>query len=49
MHVKNNLKVGFYYSGMDWFFDRDYMNFAIPSDAIMDYKGERIKLPKTHF
>ena len=43
----NNLKVGFYYSGMDWFFDRDYMNFAIPSDVIMDYKGKRIKkLPK---
>ena len=32
---------------MDWFFDRDYMNFAIPSDVIMDYKGKRIKkLPK---
>ena len=44
---KYNMKVGFYYSGMDWFFDRDYMNFAISKDIIVNYKGEKVSnLPK---
>lgn len=43
----NGVKVGFYYSGMDWYFDRDYMNFAIGSDNLVNYKGEHVtSLPK---
>ena len=29
---KHGLKVGFYYSGMDWYFDRDYMNFSLQNN-----------------
>jgi len=43
----NDIKVGFYYSGMDWYFERDYMNFSVQSDVLMDYKGQKVKtLPK---
>ena len=43
----NDLKVGFYYSGMDWYFDRDYMNFSLDKDKQMNFKGEWIdSLPK---
>ncbi|WP_322607503.1 alpha-L-fucosidase [Pontiella agarivorans] len=43
----NNLKVGFYYSGMDWYFIRDYMNFSFDPNKKMNYKGEFVStLPK---
>ncbi|QBG46731.1 glycoside hydrolase [Verrucomicrobia bacterium S94] len=43
----NNIKVGFYYSGMDWYFERDYMNFSMQPGDIVNYKGEHVKsLPK---
>lgn len=43
----NDLKVGFYYSGMDWFFIRDYMNFSFDPSKIVNYKGEFVtSLPK---
>ncbi len=43
----NNIKVGFYYSGMDWYFERDYMNFSYDPKILINYKGERVKsLPK---
>lgn len=43
----NDLKVGFYYSGMDWFFDRDYMNFSFDPNKQMNFKGEWVdSLPK---
>jgi alpha-L-fucosidase len=37
---KNDVKVGFYYSGMDWYFDRGHMNFALGDEKKMNYKGE---------
>ena len=37
---KNDVKVGFYYSGMDWYFDRGHMNFALGGEKKMNYKGE---------
>jgi hypothetical protein len=44
---KNDVKVGFYYSGMDWYYDRHYMNYAIGGDTIIDFEGkERDKLPQ---
>jgi len=43
----NGLKVGFYYSGMDWYFIRDYMNFSFDPQRKMNFKGEWVKtLPK---
>lgn len=43
----NGLKVGFYYSGMDWYFDRDYMNFSFDPNRKMNFKGKWVKtLPK---
>jgi alpha-L-fucosidase len=33
---RNGLKVGFYYSPPDWFFDRDYMNFLYGGAARMN-------------
>jgi alpha-L-fucosidase len=43
----NGVKVGFYYSGMDWYFDRDYMNFAVGSDDLVNFRGEHVtSLPK---
>ncbi|MEO0796810.1 MAG: alpha-L-fucosidase [Verrucomicrobiota bacterium] len=38
----NDLRVGFYYSGMDWFFDRDYMNFGYGDGIKVNYKGEHV-------
>ena len=29
---------------MNWFFDRDYMNFAISKDIIVNYKGEKVSI-----
>ncbi|ADE53561.1 glycoside hydrolase family 29 (alpha-L- fucosidase) [Coraliomargarita akajimensis DSM 45221] len=44
---ENDIKVGFYYSGMDWYFERDYMNFSMQPGTIVNYKGEHVKsLPK---
>lgn len=44
---KYDMKVGFYYSGMDWYFDRDYMNFALGNNRIINFKGETLShLPK---
>ena len=40
---KHGLKVGFYYSGMDWYFDRDYMNFSLQNNVLINDKGERVK------
>ncbi|MGC6505419.1 MAG: alpha-L-fucosidase [Coraliomargaritaceae bacterium] len=43
---EHGLKVGFYYSGMDWYFIREYMNFSITKDRIVNYKGEFVdRLP----
>jgi alpha-L-fucosidase len=33
---RNGLKIGFYYSPPDWFFDRDYMNFLYGGAARMN-------------
>ncbi len=36
----NNMKVGFYFSGTDWWLDRDYMNYYFSSgDAGWDFQG----------
>lgn len=43
----NDMKVGFYYSGMDWYFIRDYMNFSFDPKKKVDYNGEFVSsLPK---
>lgn len=43
----NGIKVGLYYSGMDWYFERDYMNFSMQPGVLVNYKGEKVKsLPK---
>lgn len=43
----NDIKVGLYFSGMDWYFERDYMNFSMAPGKIMNYKGEFVtSLPK---
>ncbi|WOO40744.1 alpha-L-fucosidase [Rubellicoccus peritrichatus] len=43
----NDIKVGLYYSGMDWYFERDYMNFSYDPSVLVNYKGEKVKsLPK---
>jgi len=43
----HGLKVGFYYSGMDWYFDRDFMNFSFDENKKMNFKGEWVdSLPK---
>ncbi|MHC5102190.1 MAG: alpha-L-fucosidase [Planctomycetota bacterium] len=43
----NDLKVGFYYSGQDWYFEREYMNFSVQPGTIVNYKGECVdSLPK---
>jgi len=33
---KVGLKVGFYYSGPDWYFDKDYMNFLLGIGPMAD-------------
>ena len=43
----NDVKVGFYYSGMDWYHERNYINFALGTKALMDFRGEWVVgLPK---
>lgn len=43
----NAIKVGFYYSGMDWYFERDYMNFSLEPGTLVNYKGDKVdSLPK---
>ncbi|MGC6425360.1 MAG: alpha-L-fucosidase [Lentimonas sp.] len=43
----NDLRVGFYYSGMDWYFDRDYMNFGFGNEKLVNFRGEHVSsLPK---
>ncbi|MEM6884336.1 MAG: alpha-L-fucosidase [Verrucomicrobiota bacterium] len=43
----NDIKVGFYYSGMDWYFEREYMNFSMDPKVLVNYKGEKVQsLPK---
>ncbi len=48
----NDVKVGFYYSGMDWYHERNYLNFAIGTKDLMDFRGEWVaslpKRPATH-
>lgn len=39
---RNGLKVGFYYSPPDWFFDRDYMNFLYGGGARMNPEFPRL-------
>ncbi len=39
---RNGLKVGFYYSPSDWFFDRDYMNFLYGGAARMNPEFPRL-------
>lgn len=36
----NDVKVGFYYSGMDWYYDRAHMNFALGGGKKVNFKGE---------
>jgi alpha-L-fucosidase len=37
---KNNMKVGFYFSGVDWHLDRDYMNYYFSKgEAGWDFQG----------
>lgn len=40
---ENNIKVGFYYSGMDWYFERDFMNFSMQPGTLVNWKGEKVK------
>lgn len=43
----NGIKVGLYYSGMDWYFERDYMNFSMDPNVMVDYHGEFVEsIPK---
>jgi len=43
---KNGIKVGLYYSGMDWHFDREYMNFSRIAGKKLNWKHEEVaKLP----
>jgi len=43
----NGIKVVFYYSGMDWYFERDYKNFSVDPDRLVNYRGEFVtSLPK---
>ncbi|MDZ8118452.1 alpha-L-fucosidase [Pontiella agarivorans] len=43
----NGIKVGFYYSGMDWYFERDFMDFSMQAGTHVNWKGEKVKsLPK---
>lgn len=39
---KNGVKVGFYYSGMDWFYDRESMNFSVQPGTMVNYRGEKV-------
>ena len=39
---KSGVKVGFYYSGMDWYYDRDTMNFSVQAGVKVNYKGEKV-------
>jgi alpha-L-fucosidase len=39
---RNGLKVGFYYSPPDWYFDRDYMNFLYGGGARMNPEFPRL-------
>lgn len=39
---KNGVKVGFYYSGMDWYYDRESMNFSVQPGVKINYKGEKV-------
>ncbi|MBB6430773.1 alpha-L-fucosidase [Algisphaera agarilytica] len=39
----HNIRVGFYYSGMDWYFERDYMNFSHSPKVLIDYHGKQVK------
>lgn len=41
------LKVGFYFSGPDWHFDRDFMNFLYPTSAAT-YRGKLPELGPDH-
>jgi alpha-L-fucosidase len=38
----NGVKVGFYYSGMDWYYDRLSMNFSTQLGTKVNYKGEKV-------
>lgn len=39
---KHDVKVGFYYSGMDWYYDRESMNFSVQPGVKVNYKGEKV-------
>ncbi len=44
---KHGLKVGLYYSGMDWHFDREYMNFSRIKGKKINWLHEEVdELPK---
>jgi alpha-L-fucosidase len=49
---KNGIKVGFYYSGMDWFFDREYSNFSRIPGKFLNWRHEEVPSiparPKEH-
>ncbi len=40
---KYGLKVGIYYSGMDWYFDREYRNFYLGKDKKLNWKHEEVE------
>lgn len=39
---KHGVKVGFYYSGMDWYYDQENMNFSVQPGVKVNYKGEKV-------
>ncbi|MFC2111706.1 alpha-L-fucosidase [Bacteroidota bacterium] len=44
----NDMKVGFYYSGMDWYYEREYMNWSFDPDIIMNEKHEVVSSRPEH-
>jgi alpha-L-fucosidase len=40
---KYGLKVGIYYSGIDWYFDREYRNFYLGKDKKLNWKHEEVE------
>lgn len=40
---ENDLKLGFYYSGVDWYLDREYMSLMKTKKGELNWKGEYVK------
>jgi alpha-L-fucosidase len=44
---KHDIKVGFYFSGIDWYFEKEYQNFSRMPGLKLNYRHERVdSLPK---